>query len=141
VVAIKEGKEMKSSCSFLFPQRLDLYISGPNISEAVLVVCLFMSKKVKSSSGKGGVASTANFVSFSDVASVLHSNAPCPRNKESLCDNSGLQPIYTGQDTELSAVSKKLTKKDSVTKQTFYIYICMLKFLAFYSEETHIIHS
>jgi hypothetical protein len=84
-----------------------------------------MSKKTKSS-GKAN-PSTGAFVSFSDVTSSTQFSSGSHKSKEIHTKDSrsrdfgssflNLQPVYTGQDSELLVISKKLTKKDSVTKQ------------------------
>ena len=63
------------------------------------------------------------FISFSQVASAASTSTPTTLfasttntsyGHETL--SIGLQPVYTGSDTDLMVISKKLLKKDSVTK-------------------------
>ena len=81
-------------------------------------------KKPKSSVNKGAPA-VGSFISFAQVTSATSFAAVAPPSFSSSSSNkdddddattSGLQPVYTGFDPELQVVSKKLLKKDVVTK-------------------------
>ena len=82
-----------------------------------------MSKKAKVNKSPA----VGSFISFSQVASattgspVHSSSAAAPTTNKSsygheISSSIGLQPVYTGSDTDLLVVSKKLLKKDAVTK-------------------------
>ena len=76
-----------------------------------------MSQK-KKSTGKGAPAVGA-FISFGEVSSSSGADQSISdlggHNKDT-ASRGDLQPVYTGNDTDLTVVSKKLLKKDSTTK-------------------------
>ena len=97
---------------------------------------------------KKGIPSTGNFISFSDVSisnssssiSEFRDGVPGIRMKNNDSTQqlsqinegiAGMQPIYTGENEDLSSISKKLLKKDSVTRvKAFYELINTIKTLS-----------
>ena len=76
-----------------------------------------MSQK-KKSTGKGAPAIGA-FISFGEVSSSSgpdQSVSDLAGHNKDIASRGDLQPVYTGHDTDLTVVSKKLLKKDSTTK-------------------------
>ena len=77
-----------------------------------------MSKKTKVNKSPA----VGTFISFSQVASASPTSSPVPSVATTNTSyghetaSIGLQPVYTGSDTDLLVISKKLLKKDAVTK-------------------------
>ena len=68
-----------------------------------------MSTKNKARSSSNSTSSTGGFVSFADVASPTFGRSAGQAEVS-------LDPVYTGQDADLSVACKKLFKKDPVTR-------------------------
>jgi len=65
--------------------------------------------------------SKKTFISFSDLPvtsmkSSLIDNRPGITGRSTEVDTSDVSPVYTGGDSELSMLSKKLLKKDTITR-------------------------
>lgn len=76
-----------------------------------------MSKKAKVNKSPA----VGSFISFSQVTSsasptTFSSSATSNTSYGHETSSIGLQPVYTGSDTDLLVISKKLLKKDAVTK-------------------------
>ena len=70
-----------------------------------------MSKGAKKDKAQAKIGSSSGFVSFSSVA-TSSSSAISSAEEASV----GLTPVYTGSNSELVVISKKLLKKDGVTR-------------------------
>ena len=74
-----------------------------------------MSKKAKVNKSPA----VGSFISFSQVTSASPTTTSSATSNASYGHDTasiGLQPVYTGSDTDLLVISKKLLKKDAVTK-------------------------
>ncbi len=72
------------------------------------------------------------FISFQSVITDNHNNTP---PVDAISSVSRLLPVYSGLDNELSVISKKLIKKDVITKRKAvvecidYIQVTILHYL------------
>ena len=76
-----------------------------------------LSEKERGMRASKGLASTEgakSFISFSDVTTSLPSTLPTVTKSDSTATN--LSPIYLGDDTELLVITKKLSKKNPVSR-------------------------